>query len=110
MLDSEYGKLIVEAVRPINREYYADKLKYWIVKSDIGTERNAELLTKKIFDEQVPENKEICKGRLATSMRCTKPAKCNGYCGFHQKQYKPPVGSNVNGNRIARPQNVPTLL
>ena len=110
MLESEYGRLIVEAVRPINRDYYADKLKYWIVKSNIGTERNAEVLTQKIFDETVPENKEICKGRIASGKRCTKPAKCNGHCGFHQKQFRPPVTGTVNGNRIIRPASMQTLL
>lgn len=111
MREDEYAKMIVEAVRPINREYYSDKVKYWLVKSDVVVDdEKADRLVSQIFDGKTPENKNICKGRLACGKRCVKPAKDNGYCGYHKKQYKPPVGNQVNGNRVVRPKNIPTLL
>ena len=112
MHDEEYGRLLVDAIKPINREYYADKVKYWLIKSKLGTDRNADMLTSKIFDESTPViNTNICKGRLANGTKCSKPAKYNGYCGFHKTQYKPSVSVNrVNNNRINRPRNLPTLL
>ena len=111
MREDEYAKMIVEAVRPINREYYSDKVKYWLVKSNVVVDdEKAERLVSRIFDGHTPENKNICKGRLTSGHRCTKPAKDNGYCGYHKKQYKPPIGNKLNGRRMARPENIPTLM
>lgn len=110
MREEEYAQQVLEAIKPISREYYADKLKYWLVKSSIGTERGAEMLIPKIFDEDVPENTNICKGRMVGGKRCTRCAKENGYCGYHKTQYRPAVRKKVNGNKIQRPTNATALL
>ena len=111
MHENEYAQMIVDAVRPINREYYSDKVKYWLIKSNIIIDdEKADRLVTHIFDGKTPENKNICKGRLANGKRCKNHARENGNCGFHQKQYRPPAGTQITGNRVVRPKNIPKLV
>jgi|TARA_R110000851_G_scaffold316177_1_gene479122 hypothetical protein len=42
----------------------------------------------------------MCRGKMGgTSKRCTRKAKCNGFCGYHRNQFKDVPRAQINWSR-----------
>jgi len=81
----EFNTHIINEIHTWNEDFYTNKIKDWAESMGLPGEQTARRILRNAPRRQA-QNQNICRGRLASGKKCTKPAKCNGYCGYHRNQ------------------------
>ena len=87
-------------------ELYFTKVKVWAESMGMP----GDLTARRILKTSV-HNDTMCRGKISgTGKRCTRKAKCNGYCGYHKSQFREAPQRQINWNRQNTENNVPAEL
>lgn len=93
---------IHKSIDKMYEEIYFTKIKKWA--ESIGMP--GDMTARRILRISTSTNHNICKGKLSNGKKCTKPSKCNGYCGYHKKQFNEERPRQINWNRQNTENNV----
>lgn len=98
---------IHKSIDKMYEELYFTKVKVWAESMGMP----GELTARRILRTPASSNVTLCRGKMSgTGKRCTKKAKCNGYCGFHKSQFKEAPQRQIHWNRQNTENNVPVDL
>lgn len=88
-------------------ELYFTKVKNWAESMGMP----GEVTARRILRTPTRNDTSICRGKMnGTGKRCTKKAKCNGYCGYHKSQFKEIPQRQIQWNRQNTENDVPVDL